>query len=448
MRADVLVVAAWAAIVIGAAWRDGTYAPASALLVTAGTFLLGAAALRRLDVMGGPARPALLIVAAVLVVTIERVSGIYTSGKAATVSAALASVAAVLVAASVVLRPAKVKAAGYACIAVATAAGVALIVSSPKPPIDVWTMLQAAGHGLSHGRNIYTLHWTTGIRYEQSNGFAYLPGSAVLLWPFHALFGDVRYGLLAAMTATAVLLVRVGKPAVGSLIGCLAIVYPKATFGLEQSWVDPLLLATLCATAYGVVRGRRTWPVVTFACCLACKQQAWILLPVAACWKEFGWRRSLLAAGGALAFMLPWATSAPRAFYHGVIAYNLGVPARLDSLSLYRVATTHGFEPGFTATAAVTVIALVATCRRMPQSASGFLLGSAFVMATFNLVNKQSFFNEWALAGGLAVAAIVFAGMASPGRLRLVSDVTGASDPSGKTRWRRGAARDAARAAS
>jgi hypothetical protein len=45
---------------------------------------------------------------------------------------------------------------------------------------------------------------------------------------------------------------------------------------------------------------------------------------------------------------------------------------------------------------------------RLPRDAYGFLLGSAVVMAVFNLTNKQSFFNEWALAAGLALAALVF----------------------------------------
>ena len=45
---------------------------------------------------------------------------------------------------------------------------------------------------------------------------------------------------------------------------------------------------------------------------------------------------------------------------------------------------------------------------RLPRDAYGFLLGSAVIMAAFNLTNKQSFFNEWALAAGLALAALVF----------------------------------------
>jgi hypothetical protein len=296
----------------------------------------------------------------------------------------------------------------YGAIGVLTAAGIAMVVSSPQPPIDVWYMLQAASRGLSHGQNIYTTHWTTGIRYEQSNGFAYLPGAAVLVWPFQVLFGDVRYGLLVAMSVTAVLLVRARSGSTGVLLGALVMLYPMTMFGLEQSWVDPLVLLTACAAAYSVVRGRPGWAVVALAVCLVCKQQAWLMLPSAFLWKDFGWRRAALSAGGAVAFMLPWILTAPHAFYTGVITYNLDLPARLDSLSLFTTALRLGWSPGIGVLLAATLSAMVLMVWRLPRDTYGFLLGSAVIMAVFNLANKQSFFNEWSLAAGLTLAALVF----------------------------------------
>jgi hypothetical protein len=406
--AELALAVAWVAIGVGAALTDGTYAAPSLTLVTVGTVVTTATLARRPEVASRWTALGRVAIALAALGALERSAGLYGSGFGPRLSGALTSLAAVTVSLWLTLRLGRARAVAYAAIAVATGAGVALVASSPKPPIDVWYMLQTASHGLSHGQNIYTIKWTTGIGFEQSNGFAYLPGSAVAVWPFQALFGDVRYGLVAAMALTAVLLVRASVRPVTVLAGCLGVLYAKATFGLEQAWVDPLVLAAVCASAYAVVRGRRGWAVVAFACCLAFKQQAWLLLPVAAFWKDFGWRRALVSAGGALGFMLPWVVTAPRAFYHGVIAYNLHVPARLDSLSLYRVAAAHGVNLGVGVTAVVTLAAMALAYRRRHDGVLGFLLGSAVVMATFNLANKQTFFNEWSLAAGLVLAALVF----------------------------------------
>ena len=406
--------AAWTAIGLGAAFDEGRYSMDAVALVTAGTALLLFAAARRSVPSGSWGTVAAVTAGVAVLGGFHTDAGIYGSGAALLVSRVLTSVAAAVVALWLVVGLPGRAIVAYAAIATMTASGVAMIIASPSPAIDVWTMLQAAGHGLSHGRDIYTLKWTTGIRFEQSNGFAYLPGAAVLLWPFHALFGDVRYGLLAAMALTAVLLVRVRPRSSTSLLGALVLLLPKAIFGLEQSWVDPLVLLGVCAAAFAVARGRRGWAVVAFAGCLVCKQQAWLLLPLALLWKDFGWRRALVSAGAAVAFIAPWVIAAPHAFVSGAITYNLGLPARLDSLSLYTSALSLGWNPGLAILAVSTVGAGALAAWRLPRDTYGFLLGSALVMAVFNLTNKQSFYNEWALAAGLVLAAIVFGHASAP----------------------------------
>ncbi len=394
---------------MGAAITNGAYSSEAIVLVTVGTSLFVLCAARR----SAPARSwspmATVVAGAAVLLGFHYAAAIYGSGPALTVSRVITSVVTVVVAAWMILDLPRRELVTYIAIVLMTAAGVAMVISSPKPVIDVWTMLQTAGQGLSHGHNIYTIRWTTGAAFEQSNGFAYLPGSAVLLWPFHALFGDVRYGLLAAMAVTAVLLARVRARSSLVFLGAFVMLYSKTMFGLEQSWVDPLVLGAVCAAAYAVVRGRHGWAVIAFAVCLACKQQAWLLLPLAFFWKDFGWRRAALSAAGAGAFIVPWIVTAPHAFYRGAIAYNLDLRPRYDSLSLFTTALRHGWSPGFAVLSAATLGAMALAVWRLPRDTYGFLLGSAVVMAVFNLANKQSFFNEWALAAGLALAALVFA---------------------------------------
>jgi hypothetical protein len=308
------------------------------------------------------------------------------------------------------LRPQHFSRVAYASIVVMICAGVAMIISSRKPPIDVWYLLQAADRGLSHGQNIYTTKWTTGVPGEFANGFAYLPASAILLWPFHALFGDVRYGLLAAMAVTALLMVRFGHRRLGLVASCLVLLYPRALFGIEQSWVDPLVLCTVCLTVVAVLKQRRGWAVVAFAVCLACKQQAWILLPLAALWKDFGWKRTLASAGGAVAFILPWVVTAPHDFYRGAVSYDLFLPAQdtANSLSIYSLLLHHGVNLGIGFTAVSTGAALALCWWRLPRDAFGFCLGAAIVESVFNLTSKQPYYNEWELVAGLALLAVAF----------------------------------------
>ena len=43
---------------------------------------------------------------------------------------------------------------------------------------------------------------------------------------------------------------------------------------------------------------------------------------------------------------------------------------------------------------------------KVPRTAPGFVLGSAWLLGMFNLLNKQSFFNEWSLVVGLIMVGI------------------------------------------
>jgi hypothetical protein len=412
--AELPLLGAWVAIGLGAALGNGTYSVDAVLLVSVGTALLVFCAARRLTPATGFDRVAAMAAGVVVLGGVHDSAGAYGSGTALTVSRVLTGVAAVSVSVWLLAGLPLRRVAAYGAIGVMIAAGVAMVVSSPRPAIDDWYMLQAASRGLSHGHNIYTVRWTSGVNAEFSNGFAYFPGVALLVWPFHALFGDVRYGILAAMAITAVVLARVRGGSSAVLLGAFVLLYPKAMFGLEQSWIDPLVLMLLCVTAYAVVRGRHGWAVVTFAVCLVCKQTAWLVLPLALCWKDFGWRRAALSAGGAVAFTVPWVLAAPHAFYRGAVSYNLFLPARLDSLSLFTTALSHGWSPGLATLVVATVGAMAFVLWRLPHDTYGFLLGSAVVMAVFNLVNKQSFFNEWSLTAGLVLAALAF-GPASTG---------------------------------
>ena len=408
-----ILLVSWAAIGFGAAANNGAFTPGSAILVTigGGALLLGAGtrAFVGPPALAGVKAAGAVAVASVLATTLLYPAGLYGSGALLTASRVLIFGAASVVAYWVASRWSSWNStAAIVVFGLVAAAGIAMVASSPRPLIDDWFMLQASGSALSGGRDIYLAHWV-GPPGEASNLFAYLPGSAVFVWPFHVLFGDVRYGIASALVVTAALLAWEGRGGPASVVACLFLVYPGATFGLEQSWIDPLVVLGVVATAVLVQRGQPGWAVVALAGTLACKQQAWLVLPAALLWKDFGWRRALGAAAAAVAFVAPWAAVDPESFYQDVFVYQLHLAPRIDSLSLPTVALRHGVNLGLTPLVLLTALAVALLIWRLPRDTVGFLVGSAMVLAAFNLGNKQTFFNEWELCAGLILAAAVFA---------------------------------------
>jgi len=407
---EIPLIAAWAAITIAITIRNGAFTNEAFLLVLMAVLALALAVANRssqskLTYVRGAVGVAL---ATGTFVSVYFPAGIYGSGGFLALSRGVTTASAAVAMIWALLNLDNSRRVTYAIVVAMSLAGVSMILSSPKPAIDVWYMLQAATGGLSHGHNFYTLQWTSGIPLEVKNQFVYLPGAAVLLWPFHAVFGDVRYGLLLAMVGTAVILTRVTTARALALLPCLALLYPKAMFGLEQSWVDPLVLFAVCLTAYLVLRGHPNWAMAALVIGLICKQTCWLLLPLAIIWKDFGWRRTAAATGGALIFILPWVVAAPGSFYGGAIRYNLFLSPRSDSLSLYSLALRHGVRPGLAMTAAALLVAFALAMWRLHLSTGGLLISAAFVMAAFNLTDKVAFFNEWGLAAGLTLAAAAF----------------------------------------
>ncbi|AEH09666.1 hypothetical protein FsymDg_2266 [Candidatus Protofrankia datiscae] len=334
------------------------------------------------------------------------------------------------------------------------AAGVAMILAAPQPRIDVFHLLQVSAGGLFDGHDMYRQQWAPSRAeypvYGLFDVYPYLPGTTLLLAPFHLLFGDVRYGLLAALVLAAVTVRRIAgvtapgwqarrdagtpgggaspwagttdsdsdpdvpDPAVPAALPLMVLVIPGAMYALQQSWTEPLLIACLAGMVWAVRAGRPGWAVVTFALALASKQHLALLLPVAAMWPAFGPRRVLVAAGAAATLVAPWVLAGPADFWADAVTTNLGYPVRGDSLSvpgvLVHAGITTGFAPMPLALAGAYLLAW-----RVRADAAGFCLGAAVVLLTLDVMNKQSYFNHYTLPMALLVMTV---SCRRPGRQR------------------------------
>lgn len=289
------------------------------------------------------------------------------------------------------------RAAWYCLLAAFLLGSVALLVASPRPDIDVWYLAQHASRCIAHGCDPYSMF--TPQSPEVKTGFSYLPGAALVATPFYLVFGETRYAEIAALALSAVMLAGVAPGRAGRLAGALILCVPGTLVGIEVAWNDPLLLVGLVGVAWAWRRRSSPGIVAFLIVAFTVKQYAVLLAPLVV--MMFGWRRAIAAAIGSAAVILPWVLASPSAFYRTAVRLFFVWPPRPDSLTLWARLPT--MVRGWLPFAAVAVLYLLLH-RVLPRSPGGWLLGSGGVLATFDLLNKFSFYNEWALAAMLLIA--------------------------------------------
>ena len=290
-----------------------------------------------------------------------------------------------------------------ACVLLVGGACIAMVIASPAPWIDVWEMYQAVARGLLHGHNVYTQHWSLRVP-DEATIYAYFPGAAVVLTPFYALFGDVRFGVILAFLISAVLIGRMGRAPQAAMFGALLLLFPYLTFSVEQSWSEPLTLVVLLLMVWAVKSERHSWAIVALAVLLTFQQFDLIFVPLAAAWTDFGVKRTAVSVGLATAFIAPWALAAPHAFVQGAIVYEFDYPFASQSLSVFHQLSSVSGALAYAVLVASVGVALLVAMTRVHKGGS-FLMGCSVVFVTLDLFDKLSRFNEWELAAGMVLAA-------------------------------------------
>jgi hypothetical protein len=327
------------------------------------------------------------------------------------VSTTLGMVAgAALIAAALVERQRLRLAAG--AIGCAVLAGFLVIQASGGPAIDVWIILQQSTRGLLHGANPYTMSFTGVPAGQTSDCFNYLPFTFLAALPGRAAFGDVRYAELVVLFAGIGTLIWAllrtgggdrGRAALGIVLVGMAVSLPGTLRVAQQSWNESIILGCLAAAAALVLLGRAWWAVVPLALALATKQHVVLVLPLWALWRSFGPRRALVSGGLAAGICLPWVLANPSRFYGCTVKFFIDLPARQDSLSVWKL-VPHGLQ--LPAVVVLTAAGYVLASRLLDGTVSGVVFGSGLVFAAFDLANKQSFENQWVLACQLLVLGL------------------------------------------
>jgi hypothetical protein len=286
-----------------------------------------------------------------------------------------------------------------------TAVGYALVVrGSVQALIDVWVILQGASLGAVHGQNPYQMTFGDVPPGQVNDCFNYLPVTFLAPIPTRLLLGDVRYAeaavLLAGVAALAWRVRHTAALPMALLVGLI----PGSLYEVQQAWNEALLAGLLIGAALFADRRRDWWAVACVALALATKQHVALLVPLLLWW--LGPRKAIATALAGGALCLPWYLWDRDRFTHCTVDFFLDLPPRADSLSLWH------WLPDGTGTpllllAAVGAYLLAVT--RLPRDGAGLLLGWGLVLAAWDLVNKQSFMNQWLLVAQLTVAGLTLA---------------------------------------
>jgi hypothetical protein len=429
--ADVALVAA--VLIAGSVSRHAVYTPYGVAILIACVGALGFTAWRGL---GAPSHAGVLVaVAAAVAAQLVKPPYMNIDGRTWSLRAGvyLALGVTVLAAALLLPRLRHRAALGWAALAGTAVAYTLVILGSGRALIDVYAILQGASLGVVHGRNPYDMVFA-GVPAGQVNDcFNYLPVTFLLPVPSRLLLGDVRYAEAAALFAGAAALLwwtwrrgpHTGAAATtGPALAVLFAVVPGALYEVQQAWNESVLAGALVGAAVLLAARRPWWAVACLAVALGTKQHVVLLLPLWALWPQFGRRRAAAAVAGAALMGLPWVAADFGRFKHCVVDFFVDLPARPDSLSIWHLL------PGPLQSAAVLALALAAYAiawRRLPRTPGGLLIASALVLAAFDLANKQSFLNQWALSAQLTVAGLALLATDRP-----TADRTGPlQDPAG-----------------
>jgi len=309
-----------------------------------------------------------------------------------------------------------------------------VILASPRPSIDVWVLQQLGANGLLSGQNPYQLLYPNiygpGTPYLDPSlltpdgrfitAYPYMP--LVLLLDIPAqLLGDVRWAMLAAMAASALLIGRLGKGSVtAELAGALLLFQPQNWMVAELAWTDPLALAGVLLVAVAATKvyafppgssvAWTSWLLPGVAAGLAVSTKQYVpllaapfllLLPRGA-----RLRAAAVATAFALAILVPFLLLDPAALLRGVLEFQLRQPFREDALSVPAFVYRLGGPklppwPAFLLAGATLGISLWRGI-----TPGRLMLGVAATWIAFVSFNKQAFANYYWLGVGLLCAAV------------------------------------------
>jgi hypothetical protein len=288
---------------------------------------------------------------------------------------------------------------------------VLMLVASPSPIIDVYTMLKEAPAVLLSGHNPYTAMYSSVYQGVIPDYFTYWPAAFLLEIPFVAGFHDPRVLLVLADILCAYLIYSVSeKKQTGELLSLIYLFRPNSLFIIEQTWLASLELILLLAAWYIHSKKKSDLMSGIFFALLTAIKPLYIVLAVfmfifSKQKPKFIWSFVL----SLLVIVLPFVLWDAAAFRHDTIDFFTRTPTQMPSVPVYRSLNANTFyymlsNQDIPRTVASAVLGILTLCflftihkRRSIQTV---VESSILFLFIFYLFNYFSFINYYYMLSG------------------------------------------------
>ena len=242
-------------------------------------------------------------------------------------------------------------------------------------------------------------------------GLAYPPLSMLMSVPGY-LAGDLRYSDIAALVATAILMFRVRSSRFSLIAAAILLLSPATFYLVSRGFSEPFVVLTLACTVVAAEK-RSRWLPLALAAFISSKQYAVLALPFAGflipgcTWKNYV-KLVAIAILASLVLCLPFVIWSPHHFWKDLVAYNLILPFRPDSLSFSVLTARLGWGPVPPAVLALAVLSACALCLAKARRTAGMFANCfALVFLVLLALHKQAFINYYfTVIGALLVATV------------------------------------------
>ena len=294
-----------------------------------------------------------------------------------------------------------------------------LILTSPNPHIDVFYIQKIAPIAMIHGENPYSIIFPRLYSNIEPNAFTYGPGAILLNFPAVFITGDPRFTMAFAEIATAMLIYLMIRKTVkfsnqeyfklAELIPLIYLYNPRASFIIEQAWIDPLLIFLITSFIFFFFYlKKRFFAILMLALALATKQYAFFLLPFLFQIRTVEVKHILGVVMLVILLVAPFFIWSPNDFINDVVLYNLVIIPRHDSLSLNTlVYKLFNIDIPPLIVGLVVFSLLVFLFKVQKKTVSEAILATAAFALSFFLVYKLAFIHYFYFVGSLLLLSIV-----------------------------------------
>lgn len=286
-----------------------------------------------------------------------------------------------------------------------------MICSSLHPIIDVYDQLNLGSLGLLKGMNPYTQTFPQIYNYPQDY-FPYLPLAAIVVLPFNLLLSDPRFALIAANLIIAIIIRNIipkSENLSREILPLLVLFNPQLTFTLEQSWIDPIILALFCLFIYSYYKNKSSVLTAVFlGGAIGIKQTFPLIIPFLFLYKNFNRKIIFIALFILFLTTFPFYLWNPHAFYIDVIKNHLDRGLWWhNSLTLNSLVFAESkLNLNSIFLTSVWILSFILIAKRGFDSLANLVLGITLWLFTFYVINYQAFIHYYVVISNLLLLSL------------------------------------------